>query len=694
MLLHYCTQSFWPGFEIGSAAFHIPPFALDYNTLVAQGPALVHACLWQAAVNLAFKRNSRVTDKQSILHYNQAIAHISRDITKPVAQIPEQTLYAILSLCGPEMSPDDGNGIAKKAFDPPLAELSWIHVFGSRLLIDSHARALMNLVDLKGGIHNVKYAGFQASFNYMDLVRATQMLVKPHLPVSQLYGRVKETRERAKFFGYASDFSIHSPIDEGSHIIDRLNVLGLSVDIREVIYDMRIWVKVIEAYHHNTLTNPDLSLLAAHRDLIQQRLLATLPDGYDGKKLEQIDTPSTTTADHWINEIIQTALLIFSLGVTCPISYAPPYHHAAQRLQAQLILYKDRATHLGLSDLLIWLGMLGILCTEQVGSQLREWFVGFLGLVEQKHGLAGDIRDWDMVKKESLVPILWSSVACDATAGRAWRDVKDVADEMSWNWVNTCDEGDEQMGEYSYLRKKVVLVTGGSKGIGKAVVERVVADGANVVINYSSDNKPAEELVSKIGSERALAFKADVSNISEIENLVQATVEKFGKIDCVMANAACAPMNDLDSTTEEDFDKAFNLNVKGPYFLVQKAVKHMPRDGRVILVSSGVLHQSQVAPRYLLYASSKGSVEQMTRILAKDLGPKGITVNAIAPGPTATEMFFQGKSQELIDTIAGFSPLGRLGKPEEIAALAAFLAGPTSSWVSGQVIGANGGAFV
>ncbi|KAF4341968.1 3-oxoacyl- reductase [Fusarium beomiforme] len=244
------------------------------------------------------------------------------------------------------------------------------------------------------------------------------------------------------------------------------------------------------------------------------------------------------------------------------------------------------------------------------------------------------------------------------------------------------------------LNGKVVLVTGGSKGIGKAVVERVAADGASVVINYSSDSTPADELANKIGSDKALAFKADVSSIPEIEKLVQATVEKFGKIDCVMANAACAPMNDLESTTEEGFDKAFNLNVKGPYFLVQKAVKHMPRDGRVILVSSGVLHQSQVAPRYLLYASSKGSVEQMTRILAKDLGPKGITVNAIAPGPTATEMFFQGKSQELIDTIASFSPLGRLGKPEEIAGLAAFLAGPTSSWVSGQVIGANGGSFV
>ncbi|KAF5252871.1 hypothetical protein FANTH_2195 [Fusarium anthophilum] len=439
MLLHYCTQSFWPGFEIGSAAFHIPPFALDYNTLISQGPALVHACLWQAAVNLAFKRNSRVTDKQSLLHYNQAIAHISKDITKPVAEIPEQTLYAILSLCGPEMSPDDGNGITKRAFDPPLAELSWIHVFGSRLLIDSHAKALMNLVDLKGGIHNVKYAGFQASFNYMDLVRATQKLVKPQLPVSQLYGRVKETHDRAKFFGYASDFVEHSPFGESSATLNRLTVIGLAEDVREVICDMRVWVKVIEAYHHNALTNPDLSLLAAHRDLIQQRLLATLPDGYDGKKPVQRDASRSpeTTADQWINEILQTALLIFSLGVTCPISYAPPYHYAAQRLQAQLILYKERALYLELSDLLIWLGMLGILCTEQVGSGLREWFVGFLGRVEQKRTVAEDAREWDEVREESLEPIMWSSVACDTAAERAWRDVRGVADETSWTWGRT-----------------------------------------------------------------------------------------------------------------------------------------------------------------------------------------------------------------------------------------------------------------
>lgn len=119
------------------------------------------------------------------------------------------------------------------------------------------------------------------------------------------------------------------------------------------------------------------------------------------------------------------------------------------------------------------------------------------------------------------------------------------------------------------LAGKVVLVTGSTKGIGKAVIERVAADGASVVINYSSDGAPAEEMVKKIGSDRALAVKADVSSIPEIEKLVNATVERFGKIDCLMANAACAPMNDLESSTEEVFDKAFLLNVKGPYFLVQ-----------------------------------------------------------------------------------------------------------------------------
>ena len=153
-------------------------------------------------------------------------------------------------------------------------------------------------------------------------------------------------------------------------------------------------------------------------------------------------------------------------------------------------------------------------------------------------------------------------------------------------------------------------------------------------------------------------------------------------------------MRDLEHTTEQDYDSHFNLNVKGPLFLIQKAVPHMPPGGRVILVSSGVNSLSSVQPNYLIYGATKGAVDQMTRILAKDLGKKGITVNAVAPGPTGTDLFFEGKSEQLLNMVRSQSPFNRLGTPEEIAGVVAFLSGEDSKWVSGQIIRANGANMV
>ncbi|KAJ4012644.1 hypothetical protein NW752_008357 [Fusarium irregulare] len=423
MLLHYCTQSFWPGFEVGSAAFHIPSFASDYNTLMSQGPALIHALLWSAAVSLSYRRKAKVTDKGSLMHYNQALKHISQDISRPIAEIPEQTLYAILSVTGPEVSLDDGEGIVRRAFDPPLKELAWIHVYGRRLHIDAHATALMRIVDLKGGIHNLKSSEFQASFNYMDLTRATQKLIRPHLPVSRLYGRVKETHDRRQFFGYVSDLASRSYAGETSEQIDRLVGDGLTAALQEVIYDMRAWVTVIEGYHWGLLKSLDTSLLAAHRDLIQQRLLATLPD-----KEALIEEDIETAAS--INNLIQTALLIFSLGVIFPITYAPPYHRLARRLRCQLEQHVAQTS----PHLLTWLGMLGVLCCEQVGNDLRGWFIQFLGIVERKRPSA---RAWSTTKQESLESFLWSAVSCDAAAEVAWREVQ----EGSRGWESTAWSG-------------------------------------------------------------------------------------------------------------------------------------------------------------------------------------------------------------------------------------------------------------
>ncbi|KAJ6446765.1 60S ribosomal protein L40 [Purpureocillium lavendulum] len=244
------------------------------------------------------------------------------------------------------------------------------------------------------------------------------------------------------------------------------------------------------------------------------------------------------------------------------------------------------------------------------------------------------------------------------------------------------------------LSGKVALVTGGSNGIGKACVERLARDGASVVINYASDTASAEALVRSIGADRAIAVQADVSTMDGIAKVVDEAVKRFGRIDVLMANAGTMPMRNVENTTEADFDKTFNLNVKGPYFLTQKVVPHMPSGGRIIFVSSGLCHNSAIPPDYLLYASSKGAVEQMARVMAKGLAAKGIIVNAVAPGPTATEFFYRGKSEALIENMKKAFPFGRLGEPDEVASMVAFLAGEDSKWVSGQTYMVNGGLFV
>ncbi|KAL8749510.1 MAG: hypothetical protein Q9184_006783 [Pyrenodesmia sp. 2 TL-2023] len=243
------------------------------------------------------------------------------------------------------------------------------------------------------------------------------------------------------------------------------------------------------------------------------------------------------------------------------------------------------------------------------------------------------------------------------------------------------------------LAGKIAIITGASKGIGKATALRLAKDGASVVINYSSDATSAEEVIQAIGADRAIAVQADVSIISEIEKLVKQTVDKFGKIDIVIANAAVAPVKDLEHTTEEDFDAVMALNVKGPYFLCQKAAPHMPPGSHVILLSTSLCINSAVLPHYLLYNTSKGAIEQMTRVMSKDLARKGIAVNAIAPGPTGTEMFYKGKSEEILKFIAAQSPFNRFGAPEELADAMAFFCGSDSRWVSGQILRVNGAAY-
>ncbi|KAI9846638.1 MAG: hypothetical protein M1838_001215 [Thelocarpon superellum] len=241
------------------------------------------------------------------------------------------------------------------------------------------------------------------------------------------------------------------------------------------------------------------------------------------------------------------------------------------------------------------------------------------------------------------------------------------------------------------LAGKVALITGGSKGIGKATALRLAQDGANVVINYSSDSHAANALVEQVGSERFMAIKADAGKMVDIQRMIDETVRRFGKIDILIPNAGILLMKDLANTTEHDFDLSLELNVKGPFFLAQKAAPHMAAGSRVIFISTTLAAASTVTPSYLVYLTTKGAIEQMTRALSKDLGQRQITVNAVAPGPTATDLFLRGKPEQLIQTLANSNPHHRLGTPDDIADVMAFLSSDDSRWITGQTIRVNGG---
>lgn len=241
------------------------------------------------------------------------------------------------------------------------------------------------------------------------------------------------------------------------------------------------------------------------------------------------------------------------------------------------------------------------------------------------------------------------------------------------------------------LTGKVAIVTGSSRGIGRLIAEQLAANGAKVVINYASNQTQAEEVVKEIrrkGGE-ATSVQANVGKVVEIEQLFQATLSRYGQVDILVNNGGIMITKPILEVTEEDYDQQMAVNAKGTYFACQQAALHMAKDGRIINFSTSVV--GQMFPTYSVYAGSKGAVEQFTRQLAKELGPRGITINAVAPGPVNTELFSSGKTQEQIDGVGRMNAMGRIGEPQDISEVVLFLASPKSQWVTGQTLRVNGG---
>src|ERR1700674_757470 len=238
---------------------------------------------------------------------------------------------------------------------------------------------------------------------------------------------------------------------------------------------------------------------------------------------------------------------------------------------------------------------------------------------------------------------------------------------------------------------KSAIVTGASGGIGSAIAKRLAKDGFSVVVNYAGKPAPAQAVIAEIRAAggQAIAVQADVENAEDVQRLFKESMDAFGRPDVVVHCAGIMPLFPIASGDVAAFDKVIATNLRGTFLVFAQAAQHVPDGGRIMAFSSSVLAKS--FPTYGAYIASKAGVEGMVHVLANELRGRNITVNAVAPGPVATELFLKGKSEEQIAELSKMPPLERLGKPEDIADVVSFLAGPNGGWINGQVLRANGG---
>ena len=238
---------------------------------------------------------------------------------------------------------------------------------------------------------------------------------------------------------------------------------------------------------------------------------------------------------------------------------------------------------------------------------------------------------------------------------------------------------------------KTVLVTGASRGIGRSIALRLAADGFAVVVNYAGNTAAAEAVVEEIrkAGGQAVAVQGDVADAADMERAFAFAKESFGRIDVVVNSAGVMPYVPIAGGDLAEFDRVIATNLRGSFIVLGQAAQHLGEGGRIIALSTSVI--GKAFPNYGPYIASKAGVEGLVHVLANELRGRNITVNAVAPGPVATELFLNGKTEEQIAHFSSLAPLERLGKPEEIASTVAFLAGPDGAWVNSQVLRVNGG---
>ncbi|MFC4237734.1 SDR family oxidoreductase [Thalassospira xianhensis] len=238
---------------------------------------------------------------------------------------------------------------------------------------------------------------------------------------------------------------------------------------------------------------------------------------------------------------------------------------------------------------------------------------------------------------------------------------------------------------------RTAIITGAARGIGVALAKRLAQDGFAVVINYANSASSADALTDELtaNGHQAMAIKADITNADAVKQMFDHAETRFGGVDVIVNNAGVMTTQPISEMSDAVYDAMMDTNVRGTFNMLRESAKRLRNDGRVINFSTTALHLK--LPGYAVYNATKAAVEAMTGVYAKELRGRNITVNAVAPGPVATELFLNGKTDEQIAQFSKMPPIERLGQPEDIAGVVSFLAGPDSGWVNGQTLRANGG---
>lgn len=240
-------------------------------------------------------------------------------------------------------------------------------------------------------------------------------------------------------------------------------------------------------------------------------------------------------------------------------------------------------------------------------------------------------------------------------------------------------------------KTRTAIVTGASRGIGSALAKRLAADGFQTIVNYASRPDDAQAVVAMIAAAggRAKAIGADVADPAAMRAMFDQAETTFGPIDVLVNNAGISNVSPLAEVTDDDYQRLVAVNLTGTFNGMREGARRVRDGGRIINLSTSII--GHYLPAHGVYAATKAAVEAMTHVLAKELGVRGVTVNAVAPGPVATELFLTGRSDDIVRRLTHEIPLGRLGRPDDIARVVSFLASPESDWINGQVIKANGG---